>query len=391
MKILVFGLSSLRGGVESVILNFCTEALEQKLCAFDFVVIDEIPEFARYLTSYGSRFFIVPNRLKNPLGYQRELKKVLQNGSYDLLWYNVCTLSDITLMKLAKKYGVRILLHAHNDENMGNAFTGLLHNYHKRQIASLVDQYAACSKEAAKFMFPNRIVRDNSAWIWVKNAVPLERIRFNADARKAIRNVYGLETACIVGHVGRLHSQKNHRKILSVFSVLHRKRPETMLVLIGGGALEEKIRKDIVARGLSDAVVMIGESDEIDAWLSAFDVFLFPSLYEGLGIALLEAQASGLPCVISETIPLAAICRSNVYRLSLNEDDEVWAAKIEEAMGDSVSDENECKTSDYGSTEHKVREGWIAEREAAIKDVRAAGYDLSTETMKFFGQLSGSC
>lgn len=365
MKVLVFGLSSQRGGVESVILNYCTEALDQGICEFDFVVIDEIPVFAQYLTRYNCRFFVVPNRVKSPRGYKEGLERIFEKHHYDCVWYNVCTLSDITLLKIAKSAGVSTAVHAHNSKNMGNVLNGILHNLHKKQLDRYVDSYISCSEEAAQFMFPEGTVRTKK-WTLLNNAIPLRPLRYSPTICEEIRKQYGLEDNTIIGHVGRFHPQKNHEKILSVFDAYYYFDPSAILVLIGDGELEEQVKKEVDKRGLSDVVLFMGSVENVPEWLSAFDVFLFPSLYEGLPVSLIEAQANGLPCVVSETISEEAIFSNEVRSMSLAAEDSVWAQEIEELLNTSVK----------------------PERENSWKNIERAGFDITHEAPKLVTVLS---
>ena len=366
MKILVFGLSSIHGGVESVILSFCRQALEKHVCEFDFVVIDEIPRFAQFLSDeYTCNFIIVPNRLRHPFGYRQGLKSAIMNGSYDLVWFNACTLSDIELLKIANDFNVRCVLHSHNSENMGNFMNKILHLVHKAKIDNYVDVYCACSSEAAFFMFPQFIYSDRNKWQFVRNGIPTQDFCFDPEKRNNIRKKYDFRDCILVGHVGRMHPQKNHIFILSIFEEFHNKYPYSKLLFFGEGSLEEELRTIVRQRNLDSAVFFMGVQENINDWLSALDAFLFPSLYEGLPVSLLEAQASGLPCLISDVISSAVICTSYVVRESLSSSALVWCHALEKLLKNQ-------------NQESRV-EAW--------RQVESAGFDVEKESVNFFESL----
>lgn len=366
MRILVFGLSSIHGGVESVILSFCRQALKKRVCEFDFVVIDEIPRFAAFLhDEYACNFLIVPNRLWHPVTYKQALKLALANGDYDFVWFNACTLSDITLLTIAKNYGVKCVLHSHNSENMGNFFNKVLHTIHKTEICNHVDIFCACSKEAASFMFPKSVYADRTKWKFIKNGIATKMFRFDPEKRNQIRKEHGLNDDILIGHVGRLHPQKNHKFILSVFEEFHASHPSSRLLLFGEGFLEDELNMQVHQRQLEDSIFFMGVQENISVWLSALDIFFFPSLYEGLPVALLEAQASGLPCLVSDVVPTEAICVHLVKRESLKKNPIIWCRDLEELL------ENRSFNS----------------RGEAWKKVADAGFDVENEALSFFDFL----
>lgn len=367
MKVLVFGLSSVHGGVESVILSFCRQALEKRVCEFDFIVIDKIPSFAEFLSDeYGCNFIVVPNRVKHPVAYKQALRLALVNGDYDFIWFNACTLSDITLLTTAKNYGVKCVLHSHNSANMGNFLNKILHIIHKAKITNYIDAYCACSFEAAVFMFPRIIYSDRSKWQFIKNGIVVQKFRFNFEARNYIRSKHGLEGYVLVGHVGRLHPQKNHELILTIFKEFHSKHPFSKLLLFGEGPLEEELKRMVNQLQIDSAVDFMGARENISDWLSALDIFLFPSLYEGLPVSLLEAQASGLPCLISDTISSLAICSESVVKESLSSSPLEWTHDLEKLL--------EKQT--------------LNERSEAWCQVENKGFDVDKESIAFFEGLN---
>ena len=187
------------------------------------------------------------------------------------------------------------------------------------------DMRIAPSTEAAEFMFGKHCVSSGRA-ILLHNAVDLDLYRYDPEARSRIRAELGLSPqAKLIGHVGRFMTQKNHTFLLDVFAALHRQEPESVLLLVGGGELEQPLREKTAALGLTDAVRFAGVRRDVPALLSAMDVFVFPSLYEGMPNTVIEAQATGLPCVIADTITREAAVTDLVVYLPLSASADAWA------------------------------------------------------------------
>ncbi|MEK5214649.1 glycosyltransferase [Psychrobacillus sp. FSL H8-0487] len=175
---------------------------------------------------------------------------------------------------------------------------------------------------AAKEMF------GKNEHILIKNAIPAKEYIYNDKIRKEVRTQYGLEKKFIIGHVGRLSYSKNHEFLLKIFVNIHEKNKDAILLLVGDGELRNDIEKKIEELGLKEHVILTGVRNDISRLLQAMDVFVFPSHFEGLGIVAIEAQASGLPCVISDTIPQEALITNDIKQVSLNVGVEVWAETI---------------------------------------------------------------
>ena len=323
-KYLVFGLSSQLGGVESFICNYVGNMMD-KNNRFEFVVFDRIPDYFEKTVLSGSKCYIVSSRTKNPFIFYRQLCNIVKNGNYDVLWYNVCTLSDITLVKICTKYRVsRRIVHSHNSENMGGKLVGALHEYHKNIISKYATDFFACSNEAAVFMFPKN-VRNVKI---INNAIIAEKYRYNEMIRANVRDKLKVENEILIGHVGRFHMQKNHVFIIEVFRRVIEIDKTVKLMLIGDGELKNQIVRLAQKYGILNNIIFLEKRMDVNELMQAMDVFLFPSVFEGLGLALIEAQASDLPCVIADTIPKDAILTDRVDVLSLKDSVDKWARTI---------------------------------------------------------------
>lgn len=327
-KYLVLGISSQLGGVETFIFNYIEnmKAFSEE-DRYEFVVFDKLPDFVKKSKLAGNKFHIVPSRIRNPIGYYKGLCEILSENNYDVLWYNACTLSDITLLKLAKKYRIPCrIIHSHNSKNMGGKLVGLLHTLHKAEIAKFANEFFACSGVAGEYMFPNRINRDCVKII--RNAIDVEKYDYNTLVRATKRRELGVEDKLLIGNVGRFHFQKNHDFIIDIFEKVLLQNRDSKLLLVGNGELKSKIIKKSEKLGIRNDIIFLENRSDINELLQAVDVFLMPSLFEGLPFALIEAQAADLPCVISDTISEEAIITENVCVLPLKEEPEMWAECI---------------------------------------------------------------
>ena len=171
----------------------------------------------------------------------------------------------------------------------------------------------------------------------LKNAIDSQNFIADADTRNEIRKELGLKDKFVVGHVGRLHPQKNHDFLIDVFAELKKKKPDAELILVGTGPLEEKVKSKVVEKGLSDCVHFLGNRKDMNRIYQAMDVFVFPSLFEGLGIVAIEAQAAGVPIVCSEGLPPETDITPIYRKLLLSDGAEKWAnAALEMAQNPSA-------------------------------------------------------
>ena len=326
-KYLVFGLSEQLGGVESFLMNYISKMMDENN-VFEFIVFDDIPGYIRNSAIRECKMHVVNKRIKKPLSYYIQLKKILQEGNYDIVWYNVCTLSDITLIKLAKKYHVPCrIVHSHNGSNMGGKIVAYLHEKNKKKIINYASDFFACSNVAADFMFPTDIIKDGKVII-IKNAIDTNKYKYNKEIREDMRRQLGISNELLIGHVGRFHFQKNHKFILEIFEEVLKKQADAKILLIGNGELKEGFCKEAEEKGIIKSIIMLENRSDVNNLMQAMDVFVFPSLFEGLPISLVEAQAADLPCVISDTISEEILLTDKMRMMSLDDSAEKWAGII---------------------------------------------------------------
>lgn len=332
-RILVFGMNENPGGVESFIMNYFREFNREKL-VLDFLCNSNAKiAYEDELISKGARVFHVTARSKNPIRYYWEMYKFFKNhaASYQAIWVNINSLANIDYLKFARYFGIPVrVVHSHNSQNMDTKLREKLHNYNRDRIEKWATDFWACSHEAAKWFYNEETIEKVEI---IPNAINVTNSIFSSEARDRIRNTYKLNNQFVLGHVGRLHFQKNQEFMIRVLSKLLEIRDDVCLVLVGQGEDLNKLKLLAEKLAVQEKVYFVGVQSNISEWLSAFDLFFFPSKFEGLPLAPLEAQANGLPILLSEeAMPLEAKINDNTFFYSLKESEENWAKFLDEVI-----------------------------------------------------------
>lgn len=328
-RILVFGMTENLGGIESFIINYYRN-IDRDEIQFDFLcnTLNKVA-YEEELQYLGANIYHIAPRRENRLYFKKELEKIfLQHAKeWDAIWVNTCNLVNIDYLIFAKKYGIKQrIIHSHNSENMEDPIRGLLHLINKKRIKIYATDFWACSDSAADWFY-NDDVRDRV--VVIHNAISADKMRFDAEKRKQIREKHGFGDKYVIGNVGRLHFQKNQAFLLEIFREYHAHNTDSLLVLIGQGEDERKLKEKVKKEGLEKEVYFMGTQKDIQGWLSSFDLFIFPSLFEGLGIAALEAQANGVPVMASDkVIPREVKINDNFIFYSLDKPAKKWAEQI---------------------------------------------------------------
>ncbi len=328
-KILVFGMTENPGGVESVIINYYRNIDRTKI-QFDFLCNSyEKVAYEDELIDLGGETFHFPARSKNFLKYRRELTKFFAENAnkYDAIWVNICSLANIDYLKLAKKYNIaRRIIHCHNSQNMDGKLRGILHKWNRRKLSVYATDYWTCSTDASEWFFEKPLL---SKVVEIHNAIDIDKLSYSTQKREQIRKQLGYENYYVIGNIGRLHFQKNQSFLLDVFKEVLERDRKARLILVGQGEDEELLKAKAKALGIVDQIYFAGVQYDIQGWLSAFDLFLFPSVFEGLGIAALEAEANGVPVLASNVvIPEETKINSNFSFFSLDSSAQEWAKEI---------------------------------------------------------------
>lgn len=316
-----------RGGAETLIMNIYRN-VDRNRIQFDFLTSRE-GVFDNEIKEMGGRVYRIPYITEiGPFKYARLLRAFFkENHEYKILHCHMDRTSGVVLREAAKT-GIPVrIAHSHSTKSEGNITNRLVKAYYAKYIGKCATHKFACSEVAARFLFKN-----SNNIILLKNGIQTEKYRYNQDKRTEIRKMIGVDDKFVIGHIGRFSEPKNHIFLLKIFNELCQKRKDSVLCLIGSGKLEGSIKKMAVKFGIDESVVFLGSRPNVWEYLNAFDVFCFPSLYEGFPIAVLEAQASGLKCIVSDVISNEINVTENVENISLKEPATVWAEKIVENM-----------------------------------------------------------
>lgn len=313
------------GGVETVIMNYYRH-IDRSKVQFDFICDEDSTNIPyEEIEKLGGHVILCPPYQKL-FKYMKFLENLFREKKYRIVHSNINTLSVFPL-KAAKKAGIPVrIAHAHATTNkkelVRNAIKQVLKHFSRKNA----NVFMCCSETAGRFQFGDKNYKNV---ILLKNAIDTNRFTFDKKVRDEYRKTLGVDDGTlVVGNVGRLVKTKNQLFLVEVFAELSKKQ-NAKLVLIGSGPDESIIRNSISKNNIEDKVVMLGQRDDIEKWYQAFDVYVTPSLYEGFGLSILEAQASNLSCVVSSTIPRdVAIDNSECVFLSLSDGKQKWAKTI---------------------------------------------------------------
>ncbi len=325
------------GGVEATTMNHY-RLLDHSKVQYDFVVYEDSPNVpVEEIEALGGRVFYVPS-ITNLAGFEKALTGILQMTNPDIVHSNLNALSVFPL-RAAKKAGVPVrIAHSHSTSNSKEP----VRNTAKRTLRFFSKTYpthlAACSVDSAIWLFGKQAVADHKVH-YIKNAIDLQRYAFNESHRQALRKQYGLEGKHVLGQIGRFTTQKNYTFSMDVVAELVKSDPDAVFVALGSGSLMQEIEHKATSLGIADHVMLLGNQSNADAWYSAFDALLFPSLYEGLPLTMIEAQAAGLPIISSDRVtPEAFIDKKLITVLPLDLPTATWACNINDIFAQTNRD-----------------------------------------------------
>ena len=319
-----------RGGAEAMIMNYMRN-IDRDVIKFDFLTNrDYKAAYEDEIKSLGGRVYHMCPMYPKQFGqYKREVREFLtEHPEYKIVHSNLEERSYFAL-KEAKKLGVPVRIsHSHNRPLGVNA--KLLVRYYFRFMLKYYNTHMfACGVEAGDWLY-GRKNRDKV--IIMKNAIDALQYRYNEKIQNDVRRELGIEGKKVIGHVGRFFPQKNHDFLIDIFKAVHDREPNTVLLLVGGGEADDSLKNQIKAKaeelGLGNSVRFLGVREDVERVVQAFDLFVLPSLFEGLPVTMVEAQAAGLKCVISDKVPIQCDITGNVSVMKLEDSPEKWAEKI---------------------------------------------------------------
>lgn len=328
-KILIFAPNAPQSGVTSVVINLFGK-LDKKNVKLDIVGWSENSRLRELCEAFNGNYYEWKIfYLKSPIKYQRLLNSIMSKNSYDAVIYNLSYLYTDKIFKIAKEYGIKkIIAYSHNTRvetksNFKRMLLEQLHSYYRMKIAGEKNIVKiACSKKAAEWMYGEK-----TDYVILKNAIPLEKFKFNEYEREQIRNKNGIDEEIILGNIGRLSYQKNQHFLIEIFSKIHSKQPNTRLWLFGEGPEHDNLSNYVSKLGLNDVVKFFGNVSNMNVMFNAIDLFLLPSRFEGAPVSAVEAQANGLPCYLSEVISQDSAALNSTVFLAIDSID-LWVETI---------------------------------------------------------------
>lgn len=353
-KILFFEVDENFGGIESFLLNVVINTDFSKY-QFDFITSVKNPAYRDLFEKYGVNFIYTPCKRKIFI-YIKSLKQILRKNEYNIVHIQKNSLCNIIPLYLCNKYKIPYILHAQNSAPSKNTkMKKIIHYINRKFLKNKKYVKLACGENAAKWMFEN--IKDV---IYIKNGINPDEFALDNKLRDETRQKFNMQNYFVICNVGRFTLQKNHKFIIEIFNEIKKIDKNYKLLLVGDGEEQKNIKEQVKLYKLEDSVVFLGslKREQERLILMASDMFLMPSLYEGVSIASVEAQMAGLKLLVSDTIDKATNITGNVTFMSLNESPKRWAEFI-------INGISKNKNYDYNLIRN---------------DISKAGYDMKDTT-----------
>lgn len=299
IRVLQMTASLYRGGSQNMIVNLY-KAIDRNEVQFDFILDHpELNDLQETVESLGAKVYTMP-AFKGTNIF--EIKKAwkdffIQHPEYKIIHSHSRSYASIYL-RIAKQYGLKTIIHSHNTSN-GSGIKAKIKNLMQYDLRNTADYFIGCSLDSGKWLFGDDIVNSDRFYI-LNNAIDANKFRYSKDTRDEYRKKLGLENSKVYIQVGEFNEQKNHKFTIELFRELIIKQPEAKLMLVGDGEYFEEIQNTIKEHKLSDHVMFLGRRNDVNNLLMASDCYLMPSNFEGLSVATIEAQASGIKCLLSD-------------------------------------------------------------------------------------------
>ncbi|MGN0522546.1 MAG: glycosyltransferase family 1 protein [Eubacterium sp.] len=319
-RILHFGYSSNYGGVEAYIRNL-NNALDLPI---DLAVTSSAPiPYEEEFIKKGGRIHRITPRSKNYFKHYLDLFRLFKrNKDIRLVHVHLNSCSSLAPLKAARLFGKICVAHSHTSKEWSGRITHILHSINKHFLRFVTDYRFACSYEAGRFMF------NNLAFEVYNNGIEAEKYVFSPASREKIRNEFCLNDEFVIGHIGLFSYIKNQSFLVDVFNEVNKRLPNSVLMLVGDGADRASVEQKVKDLALEKKVIFTGKRADINELLCAMDVFVLPSVFEGIPLTLIEAQASGIHCIASDSVSKKAKITDLFESVSLEEPAEKWADAV---------------------------------------------------------------
>lgn len=345
------------GGAESRIMDLYRH-MDRKRVQFDFLVhTGQEGHFDKEIRELGGHIYRVPRfRIYNYFSYVKALKSFFQEHSDFRVVQGHMTSTAAIYLPIAKRAGIPVTIAHARSAGVDKGIKGIVTRWLRRKLPERTDYMFTCSESAGISVFGSKAVKEGKT-VFVPNAIDCKKFDYDPGMRSKIREELGFGNECVIGHVGRFHYAKNHEYLLRVFAVLcKRGRKEYALLLLGEGGKMEEIKQLASELKVEDRICFAGNKSNVYDYYQAMDYFVYPSRYEGLPGTVLEAQTSGLRCLMSDRICEEVVVTELVHTMGIERDPESWADYIEE-------------TEDYMRTSH-------------LEEVSNAGFDVEAQAEK---------
>lgn len=343
------------GGAETFLMKIYRQ-LDRDKFQMDFCInIYDEGYYDKEILELGGKIYHIPSKSENFKEFKIQLSNLIKKGKYETVLRITSNAMGFLDLKIAKKAGAKLcIVRSSNSNDPAGVKLKLAHRLGKVLYGKYVDVKIAPSDLAAIYTFGKKAYKNGDVNI-LHNALDLDVYKYDLNGRKFVRDELGVaDTDILCGHIGRFSKQKNHKFLLDVFSEICKVEKNYKLVLVGKGELEDWVKEYCRKKNIYEKVIFVGIRRDIPAILSAMDIFVFPSLYEGMPNTVIEAQATGLPCIISDTITKEVVLTDLVTMKPINKDTKIWSDSIIE-MAKKKEDVN---------------------RNKFVNDMRRGGYDI---------------
>ena len=341
------------GGAETYVMNLYRE-IDRSEIQFDFAVQKHGGFYEDEIKELGGNIYILPQfKFVNSHRFERELFKILHDNTDIQIVHSQNNSVGAYALRAAKRAGKIAVAHSHTNKshicNWKDCIYKAFAPYTRYLFQKYADYKFACSKGAGYWQYGR-----NACFEIKENSIRLDRFRYDIVSRNSFRDAYNINNKYILGHIGRFEKVKNHLFLFDVFSAFHRDVPNSLLLLVGEGRQKEKIIRAARDKGIYDSVLVLDNQKSIEKIYQAMDVFIMPSLYEGFPMTLIEAQASGLACVVSDRVSHDVDLTDLIVHLPLESNVEHWCIAVKDAVKKPRSDQKLGLLSAYDSKKNAV-------------------------------------
>lgn len=324
IRVLQMTASLYHGGSQNMIVNLY-KAIDRSKIQFDFIIDHpDLIDLKPVVEELGAKVYVMPTfKGTNLLEVKKAWNDFFTNHpEYKIIHSHSRSYASIYL-KIAKKHGLKTIIHSHNTSN-GNGIKSKIKNILQYSIRNVADYFIGCSLDAGKWLFGEDIIKSDRFFI-LNNAVDTDKFKYKEEIRKQYRKDLNIDNNKVYIQVGEFNEQKNHKFTIDLLSKLIKKEPNSKFLLIGTGEYFDDIKKYIDELKLNDYVLLLGRRNDVNCLLQAADIYLMPSKFEGLSVAAIEAQASGIKCMLSDCVSKDVNITNTCEFISLNIDEWVNA------------------------------------------------------------------